>query len=297
MAESYGRLGLGQGGSLFYSILKREVQEARENNRTSLEVLEIQCETIFFFVLSLYTKLAYFVTNLIGQGPHVIEDVKKGKVQALKKYCEVALAAYQSFKREEVELMECMDLFIMNDLTQPIPQGMLARIISFASGQPSAIMKQDMSSAVKLLKQLIERMEICLKLGLIHNLTFIEKLEEKLDKISRNVGIVQRSVVRTIEAITSGMYWLFDDDNHLQKSSCFRDYLCHHKLEGSFRFSSFTRPLPKLWMCSECWQWNKNELLYANTQSAACEHCGQPIIPDTIGKLIIHNASLIMVNW
>ena len=289
MAYSYVRL---IRGSPFYSILEREAEEAREN-KIYREVFEIQCKTIFLFFLSVYTKFAYFINNLIGQGRHVIEDVEKGKVQALKKYCEVALAAYQSFNREKVELIKCMDLFIMNDLTQPILQEMLAIIISFASGpQPSAIIRQNMSLVVRHMEEdLMEMFKMNLEPEL-KNLT----ATEKLDKISRNVRPIQRSVVNTIEMITHEMYKVLEYSNHLQKSSCFEGYLHHHKLELSFRYPLFTRSLPKLWMCSKCWRWNKNELLYTNTQSAACEHCGQPIIPGTIGKLI-HNASLIMVNW
>ena len=270
---------------LFYSILAREAREARENN---LKVLEIQCETIFLFVLSLYTKFTYFINNLIGQGQHVIEDVKKGKVQALKKYCEVNLAAYQSFVRERAELMRCMDLFIERDLSPSLLVNMMLLLDKMLRQ-----MKQDMPLVVRLMKEdLMKMFEMNLEPEL-KNLT----ATEKLDKISRNVGRIQRSAVNTVEMISHEMYKVLEYGDHLKKSSCFNDYLCHHKLERSFRFSSFTRSLPKLWMCSKCWQWNKNELLYTNTQSAACEHCGQQIIPDTIGKLMIHNASLIMVNW
>ena len=304
MAYSYG--GLEREGSPFYIILEREAQEAKANRHetymwTYREVVETQCQTIFLFVLSLYTKFAYFINNLIGQGPHVIEDVEKGKVQALKKYCKVALAAYQSFNREKVELMKCMDLFLMNDLTRPIPaipQNMLTRIVRLSTGlQPSTIIKSDMFASVELLKEdLIKMMKMNLELEL-ENLT----TTEKLDKISRNVGPIQRSVVNTIEMITHEMYKVLEYGNHLKKSSCFNDYLHHHKLEGSFTFilTPITRPLPKLWMCNKCWQWNKNELLYTNTQSAACEHCGQPIIPDTIGKFNNphEQCSINMVNW
>ena len=270
---------------LFYSILAREAREARENN---LEVLEIQCETIFLFVLSLYTKSTYFINNLIGQGQHAIEDVKKGKVGALKKYCEVNLAAYQSFVRERTELMRCMDLFIERDLSSSLWEDMM-----FLLDKGLRQMKRDMPLVVQLMKEdLMKMFKMNLELEL-KNLT----ATEKLDKISRSVGRIQRSAVNTVEMITHEMYKILEYGNHLKKSSCLNDYLHHHKLEGSFRFSSFTRSLPKLWMCSKCWQWNKNELLYTNTQSAACEHCGQPVIPETIGKLMIHNASLIMVNW
>ena len=301
MAYSYG--GLEREGSPrdspFYIILEREAQEAKANRHeidmwTYREVVEIQCETIFLFVLSLYTKLAYFINNLIGQGQHIIEDVEKGKVQALKKYCEVALAAYQSFNREHVELLTCMNLIIERDISV---RGLStlstwAKFSIWFDGR-SAKMEQDMSLVVRLLQGDLMKM---FKMDLepeLKNLT----ATEKLDKISRNVRPIQRSAVNTIEMITHEMYKVLEYGDHLQKSSCFNDYLHHHKLELSFTFSSFTCSLPKLWMCSKCWQWNKNELLYTNTQSAPCEHCGQPVIPDTIGKLMIHNTSLIMVNW
>ena len=294
MADSCGRLEDSPLGP-FYSILAREAKEARANLRTRRKVIEIQCETIFLFVLSLYTKFTYFINNLIGQGRHVIEDVEKGKVKALKKYCEVNLAAYESFMGERAELMRCMDLFIEHDLLTmrlTAAASMWAEMLGWGDAGLRQI-TQDMPLVVQLLKEdLMKMFEMNLEPEL-ENLT----ATEKLDKISRNVGRIQRSAVNTVEAITHEMYNVLEYGDHLKKSSCFNDYLCHHKLEGSFKFSSFTRPLPKLWMCNKCWQWNKNELLYTNTQSAACEHCGQPIIPDTIGKLIIHNASLIMVNW
>ena len=277
MAYSY----LDSYGSPFYNILKRETEEARENKRTYLEVL--QCETIFLFVLSLYTKLAYFINNLIGQGRHVIEDVEKGKVQELKKYCEVALATYRSFLMERAELTKCMDQFIENN---QLP--VMVRITRGYFGQELHTL------VVRLMKEDLMKM---FKLNLepeLKNLT----ATEKLDKISHNVGQIQRSVVNTVEMITHEMYKVLEYGNHLQKSSCFNDYLRHHKLEGSSQFS-FTRPLPKLWMCNRCWQWNKNKVLYTNTQSAACEHCGEPIIPGTRGKFNnLHVQCFIdMVNW
>ena len=267
--------------SVFYIILAIEAREARENN---LEVLEIQYETIFLFVLSLYTKFTYFINNLIGQGRHVIEDVEKGKVQELKKYCEVALATYRSFLMERAELTKCMDQFIENN---QLP--VMVRITRGYFGQELHTL------VVRLMKEDLMKM---FKLNLepeLKNLT----ATEKLDKISHNVGQIQRSVVNTVEMITHEMYKVLEYGNHLKELSCFNDYLHHHKLEGSITFALFTRSLPKLWMCSKCWQWNKNELLYTNTQSAACEHCGQPIIPDTIGKFNNphEQCSINMVNW
>ena len=249
---------------------------------------EIRCGTIFLFVLSLYTKLAYFINNLIGQGRHVIEDVEKGKVQELKKYCEVALATYRSFLMERAELTKCMDLFIEN-----YQLSVVVRIMRGYFGQKLELL--DMPLVVRLMKEDLMKM---FKLNLepeLENLT----ATEKLDKISHNVGQIQRSVVNTVEMITHEMYKVLEYGNHLKELSCFKDYLRHHKLEGSFTFSLFTRPLPKLWICSECWQWNKNKVLYTNTQSAACEHCGQPIIPDTIGKFNNphEQCSINMVNW
>ena len=295
MAYSYGRLEgrLEREGSPFYIILEREAQEARANRhetnkRTYQEVVEIQCETIFLLVLSLYTKLAYFINNLIGQGRHVIEDVEKGKVQALKKYCEVTLAAYKSFNRERVELLKCMMLVIEYDqLERDLSTLSTWAKISIWFDKELQQLKREMSLVVQLLqKDLMEMFKMNLELEL-KNLT----ATEKLDKISRNVRPIQRSVVNTIEMITHEMYKVLEYGDHLQKSSCFKDYLHYHKLELSFTFQY--RSSPKLWMCSKCWQWNKNELLYTNTQSAACEHCGEPVIPDTIGKLITHNAPLI----
>ena len=284
MAYSYVRL---IRGSPFYSILEREAEEAREN-KIYREVFEIQCKTIFLFFLSVYTKFAYFINNLIGQGRHVIEDVEKGKVGALKKYCEVSLVAYQSFMREYTGLTECMDLFIERDL---LTTSMMAKILSLFSENHERLeqMKWDMSLVVRLMKEdLMKMFEMNLELDL-KNLT----ATEKLDKISRNVRPIQRSVVNTIEMITHEMYKILE---YLKKSSRFKDCLHHHKLELPSTFPIFKyRSLPKLWMCSKCWQWNKNELLYTNTPSAACEHCGEPVIPDTIGKLI--TCSINMVNW
>ena len=277
--------------SPFYIVLEKEVKSNLWANRHVT-----YADTIFLFVLSLYTKMVYFINSkLKGKKGHVIEDVEKGKVEALKKYCEVVLVAWHSFNREAKELVKCIyqlrDRFTSNEQTSFWAKMQLYTWLYFTSGQYLPCMLY----AVDLLRKDVVTMITLMESKLINPLELLNT-DETLDKISQNRNEVQKWAMNTIEMVIKQMETdlLQSTGNYLQKSSCLNDYM-HHR-EPGVPFVLSTNSLPKVWMCTKCWQWNKNELLYANTQSAACEHCNEPVIPDTIGKFNNHNKIIIQAN-
>ena len=261
----------------FQVILEKEFQAKKglkDDTFTSIQ-------TLFLLIRSINTKLLYFISRLTSQKDNVINAVKKGNVEVLKRYCQVTLSTGLTISADAAKLIECIDRFDSN-LPTDVEHAPWYKYL-FNKQNQTALLAKYIKDITGLHKTYLSSVIAYITVGITTPLGDISS-DSHFEKVSRKLGMIQRSTISAIEMLTDEMNALlsFIGCQNFEKWSCINDFLVHHKLEPH---QSLRHSLPKIWSCSDCLQWNEDEILNQSVyaESAKCKHCLTPILCNTRG--------------
>lgn len=270
----------------FQVILGKEFQAnkgLKDDTFTSIQ-------TLFLFICSINTRLLYFISRLTNQKDDVIDAVRKGNAEVLKRYCQVTLSTGLSISTDTAKLIECIDRFDSNlprDLHTANAEQTKWYMFFFYKQNQTELLTQYIINITGLFKTCLRSVIFSINSNITTPLREISS-DSHFEKISRKLGTIQRSTISAIEMLTDEMNrsLSFIGCQDFEKWSCVNDFLVDHKLEPH---QSLSHPRPKIWLCSDCWQWNEDKVLFSDmdqsvyTESAICKHCFTPILCNTRG--------------